>query len=144
MILSAGIGLFISMHVGVSMKKIAIFIFLFALCVLLFSGTPSATGHGHEQMLTEAKRIIDANVSCDKLTDDQFEALGEYYMEQMHPGEAHERMDRMMSRMMGEEGLRQMHINMGIRMYCGGMGGGMGGGMMGSRQYPSPTAPTGR
>ncbi len=119
------------------MKKLVICLFLFTLCILSFSGAASAAGHNHEQMLTEAKRIIDANVSCDRLTDDQFEALGEYYMEQMHPGEAHERMDRMMSRMMGEEGLRRMHINMGKRMYCSSTGGGMmGGGMMGNTSSP--------
>ncbi len=113
------------------MKKVVICLFILSLCILFFSGAASAHGHDHEQMLTEAKQIIAANVSCDKLTDDQFEALGEYYMEQMHPGEAHEKMDRMMSNMMGEEGLRRMHINMGKRMYCGMGGGMMGDGMMG-------------
>lgn len=114
------------------MKKAVFCLFLLVLYVIFSSGAASAHEHNHEQMFAEAKQIIDANVSCDKLTDHQFEALGEYYMEQMHPGEAHERMDRMMRNMMGEEGLRRMHINMGKRMYCGGMGGGMmGDGMMG-------------
>lgn len=117
------------------MKKVAICLFLFALCVLFFSGVVNTADNKMTKELAEAKQIIDARVSCDKLTDDQFEALGEYYMEQMHPGEAHERMDRMMGGE-GSERLRQMHIHMGKRMYCYGYSMGMMGGMMGNTSSP--------
>lgn len=59
-----------------------------------------------------------AQVDCSKVTDDQFEKLGDAYMGVMLPNEQqHEAMDNMM----GGEGsvsLRQAHINMG-RSYLG-------------------------
>lgn len=71
----------------------------------------------HEHGFTKTKQLIDSGISCDKLTDEQLEAIGDYYMEQMHPGEQHEIMDEMM----GGEGsntLKQAHINMARRFYC--------------------------
>jgi len=86
-------------------------------------------------------------MSCDKLSNEQLEAIGDYYMEQMHPGEAHEIMDNMMGGE-GSESLKQVHINMARRIYCneniyigygmmgsGGMMNMMGRGMMGN--YPA-------
>jgi len=89
-----------------------------------------------EHNFTEAKRLIDSGISCDKLTDGQLEEMGDYYMGQMHPGEQHELMDKMMGGE-GSESLKQMHIQMAKRIYCnedvGGMMGMMGsGGMMGA------------
>ena len=93
--------------------------------------------------LDEAKKLIEQKVSCDELTEEQLEAIGDYYMELMHPGEAHEAMEEMMGGE-GSESLRQVHLNMGYRFYCNknlglsGMGSGMmnmmmgGGNMMGS------------
>jgi len=63
------------------------------------------------------------------LTEEQLEAIGDYYMEQMHPGEAHELMDKMMGGE-GSESLRQMHVTMAKRLYCNEDAGGM----MGSGQ----------
>ncbi len=90
----------------------------------------------HEEVnFTEVKELIDSKIDCSKLTDEQLEEIGEYYMEQMHPGESHELMDEMMGGE-GSEGLKQMHINMGRSFYCkegigsGGMMNMMGGGMM--------------
>lgn len=75
--------------------------------------------YAHEQESFEAaKQIIDAKAECSSLTDEQLEAVGEYYMEQMHPGEAHELMDQMMGGE-GSESLRQMHIQMARNIYCG-------------------------
>ena len=74
----------------------------------------SATSQGE---IDKAKDIINSKVSCDKLTDEQLEILGDYYMEQMHPGELHEVMDERM----GGEGsvqLRNVHIAMGKQFYC--------------------------
>ena len=60
---------------------------------------------------TETKQLIDSNISCSELSNEQLEEIGDYYMEQMHPGEAHELMHSMMG---GEdsETVKQMHIAM--------------------------------
>src|SRR3990167_816482 len=61
-------------------------------------------------------------VGCKDLADEQFAALGEFFMGEM-TGDAHEAMNAMMTRMMGEEGEEQMHVVMGKRMSgCGGDG----------------------
>ena len=65
----------------------------------------------------EAKSIIDAKTPCSKLNENQLESIGDYLMEQMHPGEAHELMDRMMGGE-GSESLRLIHIAMAKRIYC--------------------------
>lgn len=79
---------------------------------------------------TETKQLIDSKISCDSLSNSQLEAIGDYYMEQMHPGEAHELMHKMMG---GEdsETVKQMHIQMAKSIYCGENSGMMGSGMMG-------------
>ncbi len=56
-------------------------------------------------------------VDCSKITDDQFEKLGDAYMEIIHPGQAHEYMDQMMGGE-GSASLRQAHVTMG-RSYLG-------------------------
>ena len=61
-------------------------------------------------------------VNCKDLSDEQFAALGEFFMGEM-TGDAHEAMNTMMTRMMGEDGEEQMHVVMGKRMSgCGGDG----------------------
>jgi putative membrane protein len=75
---------------------------------------------------TEGKEIWQQmerkEVACKDLTDDQFAALGEYFMGEM-TGDAHEAMNAMMTRMMGEDGEEEMHVIMGKRMSgCGGDG----------------------
>jgi len=60
--------------------------------------------------------------SCKDLSDGQFAALGEFFMGEM-TGDAHEAMNAMMTRMLGEEGEEKMHVAMGKRMSgCGGNG----------------------
>jgi uncharacterized membrane protein len=100
------------------MKKIIML--MFGILLVLSLGLISA----HEHNLDEAKQLIDSEISCDKLTDEQFEMIGEYYMEQMHPGEAHEMMDKMMGGE-GSDSLKQMHIQMAKRLYCNEDVGGM-------------------
>lgn len=75
------------------------------------------TAHGEEDF-ARAEEIIEQRTSCDNLTQDQLALLGDYYMEQMHPGEEHEYMDQMMGGE-GSESLEQMHINMARSFYCG-------------------------
>jgi len=105
------------------MKKIA-------LIVLLLIMLSSNLVFAHEHNFDETKQLIDSGISCDKLTDEQLESIGDYYMEQMHPGEAHEIMDNMMGGE-GSESLKQVHINMAKRLYCNeDVGGIMGGGIM--------------
>ena len=67
--------------------------------------------------LAEAKQLIDLGIGCSQLTEAQLESIGDYYMEQMHPGEAHEAMDKMMGGE-GSESLKQMHVLMAKRIYC--------------------------
>jgi len=87
--------------------------------------------------MAEAKRLVDSNASCANLSDDQLELIGEYIMELMHPGEAHELMHKMMGLAEGTPQEKAFHISMAKSMYCGeagyGMMGmmGMGSGMMG-------------
>ncbi|NOZ81352.1 MAG: hypothetical protein GXP63_06805 [DPANN group archaeon] len=92
---------------------------------ITFAQEPS---RGHSD-LSLAEALITSNTPCDSLSDDQFELVGEYYMEQMHPGEAHEQMDAMMGGE-GSASLRSMHIRMAKVLYCG-ESGGMGSDMMG-------------
>ena len=85
-----------------------------------------------QEELNEAKELIDSEITCDKLTNEQLEEIGEYYMEQMMPGEAHKRAHEMMGLAEGSEAEEQFHINMARRSYCGENIGMMGGNMMGS------------
>ncbi len=104
----------------------------------------------HEHDFTEVKQLIDSGINCSELTNEQLEKIGDYYMEQMHPGESHEYMDKMMGGE-GSESLKQVHINIAKSIYCGEsssmmemMGGNMmgnnmmGGGMMGNYDYQNP------
>lgn len=54
-------------------------------------------------------------VTCVDLSDEDFGALGEYFMGQMM-GNSHSEMNQMMANMMGEEGEEQTHIIMGKRL----------------------------
>lgn len=78
----------------------------------------------------ETKKIIDSKIPCSKLTENQLEVFGDYYMEQMHTGQVHETMDNMMGGE-GSESLRQMHIAIAKRIYCNDISGMANYGMMG-------------
>ena len=92
-----------------------------------------------QQEISEAKGVIDSKANCKSLSDSQLEIIGEYYMEQMHPGESHELMHKMMGIKEGSEAEKQLHINMAKTIYCGEAGmmgsGVMGYGMMGNYGY---------
>ncbi len=126
------------------MKKI---IFVLSIVLLLNLSLVNAIT---QQEINEAKGLINSKADCKRLSEVQLESIGEYYMEQMHSGEAHEIMDNMMGGE-GSESLKRVHINMARRLYCnenvyigygvmgsGGMMNSMGGGMMGS--YPASYA----
>jgi len=91
---------------------------------------PFAFAHEHEEELAEGKRLVDAKAPCSDLSDEQLEAVGEYVMETMHPGEAHDAMHEMMGVGEGTPEHESFHINIARHMYCG-RGYGMMGGMMG-------------
>ena len=91
---------------------------LFLLLLLpVFSLAHTVEGQTHESTLNKAKLIIDSNVPCENLTREDLEIIGDYYMEQMHPGEQHEMMDAMMGGE-GSESLKNAHIAMAERIYC--------------------------
>ena len=124
------------------MKKITSILVIFLLSIVVVLAQES-----HDSEIEEGKKLVESKMSCDKLSNEQLEAIGDYYMEQMHPGEAHEIMDNMMGGE-GSESLKQVHIKMAKRLYCnenvyigygmmgsGGMMNTMSRGMMGS--YPA-------
>ncbi|MEK6873951.1 MAG: hypothetical protein AABW91_03825 [Nanoarchaeota archaeon] len=114
------------------MKKII----LASLFIILLSFLVLAQEDEHN--FTKTKQLIDLGISCNNLTNEQLEAIGDYYMEQMRPGEIHEYMDRMMGGE-GSESLKQVHISIARRVYCNeNVGGMMGGGMMGNYYYQTP------
>ena len=61
------------------------------------------------------KKLQAEELQCENLTDENFGALGEYFMGQMM-GDSHETMNNTMIQMMGEKGEEQAHIAMGKRM----------------------------
>lgn len=82
-----------------------------------------SAAYAHEEDTTakdleEGKSIVSAGLSCDKLTDEQLEHVGEYLMEQMHPGESHEKMHEMMGINEGLNEEKQFHIYLAKMMYC--------------------------
>ena len=124
------------------MKKKILILVIFLLSIAIVLAQES-----HDSEIEEGEKLVESKISCDKLSNEQLESIGDYYMEQMHPGEAHEIMDNMMGGE-GSESLKQVHINMARRLYCndnvyigygmmgsGGMMNMMGRGMMGS--YPA-------
>src|SRR3989344_2213257 len=79
----------------------------------------SVSVFAQERDFGKAKALIDSEISCDKLTDEQLEEIGEYYMEQMHPAESHEAMHKMMGFAEGTSEEVQFHINLAKAMHCG-------------------------
>lgn len=94
-------------------KKIIV---LGMLGIFLLASFVLVSSHSDEDFAA-AKAIIDAKTPCQDLTETQLEMLGDYYMEQIHPGTAHEYMDQMMGGE-GSESLTQMHIAMAYQFYC--------------------------
>ena len=106
------------------------------LLAFLFAGIGILFAQSDADAIAQGKALVDSKASCDNLTQEQLESIGEYYMEQMHPSRQHEYMDGMMGGE-GSESLRSAHIQMGQVIYCGKTdtpltyGGMMGMGMMG-------------
>src|SRR3989344_571367 len=99
------------------MKKIFLLmgmlgIFLFMNFSLAFAQTLQKEEMGGKAIWD---RLLNKNLTCNGLSDDQFELMGEYFMGTM-AGSAHESMNQMMKQMMGETGEEQMHIVMGKKI----------------------------
>ncbi len=90
--------------------------FLVIVVLLLSMGLVNAVSLDE---LNEAKALMDSNISCNKLTNDQLEIIGEYYMEQTMPGQAHARAHEMMGLKEGSEAEELFHISVARRSYCG-------------------------
>ena len=101
------------------MKKIVIsllpFLFFIVLLVVPTLAQDNHTAREENEGKVVWNKLQAKQISCDKLNDDDFERLGEYYMGQM-VGDFHEAMNTMMERMMGEEGEEQTHVVMGKRL----------------------------
>jgi putative membrane protein len=114
------------------MKKIltlAILVFAFSLStpspsfaqgMMDFNNTSTQSDDGHTaREEAEGKEVWEKlqaeELKCENLTDENFGALGEYFMGQMM-GDSHESMNNMMIQMMGEEGEEEMHVALGKRM----------------------------
>lgn len=103
------------MSVKEKINSIRIFLIL-SIFLLAFSSFALAHA-GDEEEINLGKALVEEKVPCNELSEVQLEAIGEYVMEQMHPGEAHELMDKMM----GGEGSQQLtltHIQMARQVYC--------------------------
>ena len=124
------------------MKKTILILALFLLGIVAVLAQESP-----DSEIEEGRKLVESKISCNELSEEQLEAMGDYYMEQMHPGESHELMDTLMGGE-GSASLRQVQINMAKRIYCndnvyigygmmgsGGMMNMMGRGMMGG--YPT-------
>ena len=110
------------------------FLFVLLFLFILSLSTAVFAQESHEEEIEEGRLIVEAKTSCDDLTDEDLEAVGEYYMELMHPGALHDAMHEMMGLEEGTQAHKDFHITLAQRMYCGeGTGGMMGNynGMMG-------------
>ena len=87
--------------------------------------------------IEEGRQLVESNVTCDSLNDNQLEAIGEYYMEQVHPKQAHDAMHQMMGLEEDTAAHDEFHIQLALRHYCNYYSGSgmMGGRMMNYRGY---------
>jgi len=108
------------------MKNILLSIFVFGVLLTAISTNAQMMGDDFTEnddhtAREEAKgkivwdKLQTKQTTCDDLSDEDFGALGEYYMGQML-GDSHEAINEMMIRMHGEEGEEQIHVVMGKRL----------------------------
>jgi hypothetical protein len=89
---------------------------------LAVSAARASTAQEEHQGAEVLRELEAGNVQCAKLSDEDFEHVGDYAMGRMLGSTSrHEAMDETMTRMMGATGERQMHEAMGHRFSgCGG------------------------
>lgn len=93
------------------MNKIFVIMFLIAISGLIVA-------HGNTDPIEEGKILVQSQANCANLGNEELEDIGEYLMKQMHPGESHEFMDRMMGFEESDPGEAQFHINLAKTIYC--------------------------
>ncbi len=107
---------------------------LSAFAIVAALALTAVSAFAHSVDFNETKRLISSDIACDELSDEQLEGIGEYYMEQMHPGESHEFMHQRMGLVEGSAAEEKFHISLAKTMYCGELSAGMmgmgAGGMM--------------
>ncbi|MEK9156210.1 MAG: SHOCT domain-containing protein [Patescibacteria group bacterium] len=81
--------------------------------VILASDSSTAADEASGKAVWE--KLQNKTAECKDLSNDDFDALGDYYMGQM-AGSSHQAMDKMMAWRLGEDGERQMYIAMGKRL----------------------------
>ncbi|MBI5797442.1 hypothetical protein HZA98_00880 [Candidatus Woesearchaeota archaeon] len=91
---------------------------VFILGIVLLLSLSIAFAH-EEETFAEGQALVESKVSCDNLTQEQLAAIGEWYMEQMHPGTSHEIMDAMMGLEDNPERDLAFHSSLGEQFYCG-------------------------
>jgi hypothetical protein len=57
---------------------------MFVVSIILLSII--STSLAHDENSSEAQEIIESGISCEQLTENQIETIGDYYMEQLHLG----------------------------------------------------------
>lgn len=71
----------------------------------------------HEQEVAQGgmlyQKMQSKEMSCAQATDEDFELLGEYFMEQNMPMAGHDMMNDKLKAMMGDEGEEMVHMNIG-------------------------------
>lgn len=121
------------------MKKLFLILFLATFFVIpqsVSADLMDTHSENIDEVLAEILQAQNVNelsqLECDKITEGQFERLGDAWMGVMHPDDiVHESMDKMMGGE-GSESLRRAHISMGQRyLGCGSTGGSSMGVMMG-------------
>ena len=118
------------MNRKVSFNLAAIFVLFLLMGTNVRAATETTNSATDE--FAEGKALIDQKIACQQVSQDQLEKVGDYYMEQMMPGAAHENMEQILGGE-GSESLRQAHIFMARRWYCGDAAGyGMMGMMFGN------------
>ena len=119
------------------MKKIfliAILLFTVILIPSLVSAQDNHTAREEVEGKEVWNKLQAKQLECKNLTNDNYAALGEYFMGQsIGDTSRHIAMNEMMKKMMGEQGEEQMHIVMGKRLSgCNTSAGGGGYTMMGN------------
>lgn len=100
--------------------KMLLFLVILLLTTLFTPSAILAQSDNHTAREEKEGKVIweklqTKEVTCDKLSNENFGALGEYFMRQM-VGSSHEAMNTMMEQMMGKDGEEQMHVIMGKRL----------------------------
>ncbi len=115
------------------MKKIIVFIYLLFVLTVIPVSAQGMMGRFFNSQTTptdqtstaqdeaKGKEVFDKfqskQATCQQLTDDDFDVLGDYYMGQMAGSTAaHAQMNNRMTQMMGDNAEKQMHIALGKRL----------------------------